>query len=140
MIKGSCLCGGIQFEIDGAVAMTRYCHCEYCRKFSGTAQAAWGLANTAEFRQTLNATNVGKFDVGTGSLRCFCSSCDSPLWFEPKDMPAYLGIALGAIDEGPVDDIAAPDIHLWVRSSPAWEQITDSLTQYETVPGNEGSG
>lgn len=130
MIKGSCLCGGIRFEIDGEIMMSRYCHCENCRKFSGTAQAAWGLAKNAEFRQTAADTEIGRFDVGTGSQRAFCSACGSPLWFEPKDMPDFIGIALGAVDAG---DVMPPNVHLWVRSSPAWETIEGDLPQHETV-------
>ena len=131
MIRGSCLCGGIKFEIDGAVVMSRYCHCVNCRKFSGTAQAAWGLANAAEFRQTASDTDVSKYDAGSGSLRTFCSSCGSPLWFEPQDMPAFRGVALGAIDEG---DVSAPEVHLWVRSSPQWETIEGDLPCHDTIP------
>ncbi|MGK0223112.1 MAG: hypothetical protein ACI9ON_002355 [Limisphaerales bacterium] len=131
MIKGSCLCGGVKFEIDGSVVMSRYCHCENCRKFSGTAQAAWGLANTTEFRQTTADAHETKFDAGSGSTRTFCASCGSPLWFEPKDMPAFMGIALGAIDEG---DVEPPGFHLWVRSSPDWETIEGTLPQHETIP------
>lgn len=131
MIKGSCLCGGIQFQIDGDVVMTRYCHCVNCRKFSGTAKAAWGLAQTADFKQTASATDIGQFDAGSGSLRTFCLACGSPVWFEPKDLPAYRGIALGAIDEG---DPKPPEMHVWTQSSPAWEEIVDSLPQHLTHP------
>lgn len=46
-------------------------------------------------------------------------------------MPAYLGVALGAIDKG---DVSAPDVHLWVRSSPDWETIEGDLPQHDTVP------
>ncbi len=40
MVKGSCLCGQINFELDGELQAPRYCHCENCRKFSGTSPAA----------------------------------------------------------------------------------------------------
>jgi len=126
VIKGGCLCGGIRFELDGSVTMCRYCHCTNCRKFSGTANAAWGLANAVEFKQTVTNTEVMKFDAGLGSLRTFCSVCGSPLWFHPKDMPEFIGIALGAIDEG---EVSPPGVHLWVRSSPAWETIEGDLPQ-----------
>ena len=42
-MKASCLCGGVTYEITGPVLRGRYCHCTDCRKFSGTAHAAWGL-------------------------------------------------------------------------------------------------
>ena len=42
-MKASCLCGGVTYEITGPIQRARYCHCVHCRKFSGTAHAAWGL-------------------------------------------------------------------------------------------------
>ncbi|NKC01223.1 MAG: GFA family protein [Pseudomonadales bacterium] len=131
MISGSCLCGGIKYEINGEVAMTRICHCVNCRKFSGTANAAWGLAQVADFSQTASDAEVGEYDAGSGSLRKFCMSCGSPLWFEPKDLPAFVGIALGSIDDG---NPALPEMHVWMRSSPDWEDISDSLPQHLTHP------
>ena len=36
MIRGSCLCGAVRFEIDRVRALT-HCHCTICRKLSGAA-------------------------------------------------------------------------------------------------------
>ncbi|MGH8286041.1 MAG: GFA family protein, partial [Steroidobacteraceae bacterium] len=37
MIRGSCLCGGVRFEIDGPVGRASHCHCSMCRKAHGAA-------------------------------------------------------------------------------------------------------
>ena len=131
MIKGSCGCGGVRYELSGPIAMSRYCHCENCRKFSGTGQSAWGLAQTGDFRVVAQTTDVTKYDAGSGGLRVFCSACGSPLWFEPSGMPEFRGVALGSIDEG---EVAEPASHLWVRSSPDWETIVDDLPCFQTTP------
>jgi hypothetical protein len=31
-IHGSCLCGGVEFEIDGPLMAPLNCHCSQCRK------------------------------------------------------------------------------------------------------------
>jgi len=36
-IRGSCLCGGVRFEIDRAVGPVEFCHCTRCRKVSGSS-------------------------------------------------------------------------------------------------------
>ncbi len=46
-------------------------------------------------------------------------------------MPDIIGIALGAIDDG---EIAAPQMHVWTQSSPAWETIAGDLPQHATHP------
>jgi len=40
MIRGSCLCGGVKFEITRAVGPFELCHCARCRKASGSAFVA----------------------------------------------------------------------------------------------------
>lgn len=130
MIKAGCLCGAVVFEIDEPVTHSRYCHCRNCRKFSGTAQAAWGLASAGAFRLTTSAANIGKYDSG-GGLRAFCTACGSSLWFEPAHMPEYIGVALGAIDEG---EVTAPTMHVWTKSSPDWETIPVDLPRHDMHP------
>jgi hypothetical protein len=39
MMRGSCLCGGVRFEVDRAVGPFELCHCSRCRKASGSALA-----------------------------------------------------------------------------------------------------
>jgi hypothetical protein len=128
MIKGSCLCGAVSFEIQGPLHSARYCHCTNCRKFSGTEYAAWALARTDQIVVSPAVPNVTKFNSG-GGLRVFCSACGSPLWYEPAGRPQFRGIPLGAIDVGAV---AKPAMHVWTRSKVAWGSISDDLPQFET--------
>ena len=39
MIRGSCLCGDVAFEIEGEVTPIQLCHAERCRKATGGATA-----------------------------------------------------------------------------------------------------
>jgi len=130
VIKGSCLCGAVSFEIQGPLHSARYCHCANCRKFSGTAYAAWGLAETNRLAITPSAPSVTKFNSG-GGLRVFCATCGSPLWYEPAGRPQFRGIPLGVIDEG---DVAKPGMHVWTRSKVSWGTDSDDLPQHETHP------
>ena len=34
--RGSCLCGEVAYEVEGALEHTHHCHCTYCRKSHGT--------------------------------------------------------------------------------------------------------
>jgi len=129
-MKGSCFCGSVSFEIDGAIHSPRYCHCTTCRKFSGTAYAAWGLVSTSEMTVTVSTGGVTKYDSGGGS-RVFCTSCGSPVWYEPADLMQFRGIPLGAIDDG---DVPVPQMHVWTRSKVPWVSVADDLPQHETHP------
>ena len=37
MLKGSCYCGAVKYEIHGRLLMFVNCHCPDCRKFTGSA-------------------------------------------------------------------------------------------------------
>jgi hypothetical protein len=129
-MKASCLCGGVTYEITGPIQRARYCHCVNCRKFSGTARAAWGLVETAHLVIGPSSTGVSKYDSGIG-LRVFCSSCGSPLWYEPTHLPQFRGIPLGVIDDAGVPQ---PQMHVWTQSKVSWESILDDLPQHNTHP------
>jgi len=130
MLKGSCLSGKVSYEIHGVIHSTRFCHCVTCRKFSGTACAAWGVVQTGQLIVLGSESNVTKYDSG-GGLRAFCSSCGSPLWYEPANLPAFRGVPLGVIDEG---DVPTPEMHVWTKSKVSWASIDDELPQHETHP------
>jgi hypothetical protein len=129
-MKASCLCGGVTYEITGPIHHARYCHCAHCRKFSGTAYAAWGLTETAHLVVLQSNTGISKYDSGQG-LRAFCSSCGSPLWYEPTRLPQYRGIPLGVIDD---EGVPEPEMHVWMRSKVSWAAIPDDLPQHDTHP------
>jgi hypothetical protein len=129
-MKASCLCGGVTYEITGPIRRTRYCHCANCRKFSGTACAAWGLVETAHLVIDSSSVGVSKYDSGNG-LRVFCTSCGSPLWYEPTQLPQYRGIPLGVIDAVGVPE---PQMHVWTKSMVSWAPIADDLPQHDTLP------
>ena len=41
MIRGSCLCGGIHYEISGGLHDMHFCHCSMCRKAHVASKAPW---------------------------------------------------------------------------------------------------
>ncbi len=130
MLTGSCLCGQVSFEISAAIRNARYCHCSKCRKFSGTAYAAWGLVRSEEFKLTSPSVSVAKYNSG-GGARVFCANCGSPLWFEPENMPAFRGIPLGVIDAG---EVAPPEMHVWTKSMVSWVSLPKDVPHHETHP------
>ncbi|MCG6872181.1 MAG: GFA family protein, partial [Gammaproteobacteria bacterium] len=78
--KGSCLCGGISFEIDGDFDSFFLCHCQRCRKDTGSAHAANLFSSTARLRWLSGQDRAKTFRLGsTRHARSFCSDCGSAL-------------------------------------------------------------
>ena|SRR5579883_1037025 len=133
MIKGSCLCGGIRFEIDEVIALT-HCHCSICRKLSGAAFATYAHVAVDRFRLIAGEDLIARYESTPGSYRGFCRVCGS---IAPGKAP-YLrtvSIPAGLLDDDPG---VRPVLHVFTASKAPWWDIKDGLKQYEKwVPGYE---
>ena len=129
MNHGSCLCGSIKLTVSGDMAAPRYCYCTHCTKFAGTAPATWAIAQMSDLEVETQA-QIAKFNSGKG-LRCFCTECGSPVWFESLDYPELVAIPLGVLDDG---NVPAPEMHIWTESRPKWCIIKDTLPRHKRYP------
>ena len=111
MLKGSCLCGGVRYEIDGEVGPMAQCYCSMCRK------QHWAIGPTSP-----------------GLKRGFCRTCGSNL---PVPDPAEqtLFIPAGTLDDDPG---IRPAAHIFVASKAPWVEITDDLPQFDEYPPGFG--
>ncbi|HET7308011.1 MAG TPA: GFA family protein [Gammaproteobacteria bacterium] len=125
---GSCLCGAVKYEIDGALGRTYYCHCSRCRKTSGSAFAANAVISPNQFRITEGEDLLASFIASNGANRIFCSRCGSHLAVSQGDQ---MRLRLGSLDT----PLNAPlDMHIFVASKADWHQIFDDLPQYDERP------
>jgi hypothetical protein len=131
VLKGSCLCQGVAFEIDGAIKDPLYCHCSMCRKAHGTAFRARGKVLAKAFRWLRGEELVRYYESSPGNYRGFCSVCGSNLISKLDAKPAVYGLALGVLDDDPQ---VRPICHVYVGSKAPWFEITDPLPQYEVLP------
>lgn len=124
MIPGSCLCGGVRYEIDGRLGPFGYCHCVSCRKGQGGPFVTSAPVRTKYFRLVSGAELVTEFESSPGKRRCFCRVCGSPLWSRRPAEPDELRIRLGLLDADPG---RRPLVHVWVGEKAPWFEITDDL-------------
>ena len=59
-LKGSCLCGSVQYEMAGEAQRFYHCHCQRCRKATGTGHGSLILVTPAtsitwQFRAAVTA-------------------------------------------------------------------------------------
>lgn len=125
MPKGSCLCGAVNFEIEGPLPPADACHCMQCRKQSGHF---WASTNVRRDALTISgADNVTWFQSSERVRRGFCASCGSFLFWDPigKDV---IAVAMGAFD-APTD--AKLGMHIFVADKGDYYEIADGLPQNE---------
>jgi hypothetical protein len=80
-IRGRCLCGHVRYEYDGPVGPAGYCHCEDCRRCTGSAFNVGVRLETSAFR-IVAGTPKGytKRGDGGGSSRATSVGCGSPIF------------------------------------------------------------
>jgi hypothetical protein len=132
MITGSCLCGGVRFEIADAVGPFELCHCRRCRKVSGSAFAAMLGVRTRDFhfvhgRDLIATYEAPLLETPPPYRASFRRRCGSPV---PNPEPAaeWFEIPAGLLESEPG---LRPDKHIFVELKAPWYEITDSLPQFD---------
>jgi hypothetical protein len=140
-IRGSCLCGGVKFEITGPLLRPLNCHCSLCRKQHGAAFRSRARVSRSDFHWLQGEELLTYYEATPGYRRGFCRVCGSPVLnrAEPHSRLAIahpptlseFGIALATLDDDPG---VRPESHIFVGSKAPWFDITDDLPQYEGYP------
>jgi hypothetical protein len=130
-IRGSCLCGGVTFEIDRARGPAEFCHCNRCRKRSGSASLLTIRVNTKDYRLLTGRDFVKAYTAPI--LRSlppyqsfFCSNCGSPVPELDPEGDSF-EIPAGLFDD---DFGIRPDKHIFVEFMPPWDDIKGDLPAY----------
>ncbi|HVN98403.1 MAG TPA: GFA family protein [Steroidobacteraceae bacterium] len=95
--SGSCLCGGVRYEVRGPLRDVIACHCSQCRKTSGHFVAA-SQALSADLVLIASAT-LEWYRSSAAAERGFCSRCGGNLFWRPSGrVPAVTSIMAGTLD------------------------------------------
>jgi hypothetical protein len=130
VLTGSCLCGGVRFEIDGALKRISHCHCSMCRKAHGAAFATYAGLKKDRLRMLSDAT-LATYRSSPHITRQFCATCGSTLFWNDEEKPEMIGVALGTVDGDPE---GRPNAHIHVASKAPWVEITDALPKLDGDP------
>lgn len=129
--SGSCLCGEVRFEIVGEFERFYLCHCEYCRKDSGSAHAANLFTSTARLAWLSGQDSITRYTLpSTRHSRSFCSVCGSALPGAQKD-GALLVIPAGSLNTAVS---MRPDAHIFVASRADWDHALEEVPSAELFP------
>ncbi len=127
MYSGQCLCGGIRFEISGALEPIQVCYCKQCQRAQGTALATNIPVTVASFRLLSGSELLRSYESSPGKLRCFCGRCGSPIYSKRESLPDVLRIRVGLLDGELATHMNA---HFYTSVKPNWWTILDDLPQY----------
>jgi hypothetical protein len=128
---GSCLCGAVRFEVEGEFERFYLCHCEYCRKDTGSAHGANLFSSSAVLKWVAGEDQVRQFNLpSTRHWHGFCGTCGSTL---PVTQPdgKLLKVPAGSLDS---EVHIRPDAHIFVSSRAGWDHLLELVPMVDRFP------
>lgn len=132
--RGSCLCEKVTFEIEGKFENFFLCHCERCRKDTGSAHAANLFSSTAKLNWLSGEDKVKIYNYQSEDhIKSFCAICGSALpniQFGGK----LLVVPAGCINS---DIYMKPQGHIFWANKASWDNDLGSLPKFKELPNCE---
>lgn len=125
MLKGSCLCGAVTYEVDGEPGPIIHCHCQTCRKTHGSAFSSVMPVSREHFRWVAGEEGLKAIESSPGKFRRFCSNCGSHIVAERLDQPNVL-LRLGCLD---TEIQETPKAHIWRSDGASWYDPNEDIPE-----------
>jgi len=129
-VVGGCLCTKVRFQYTGEVGNAAYCHCEDCRRCTGSAFNISLGFDTDKFEITSGAVKefIATADSGNVLTRHFCGDCGSPIFTSSVGDTAKIYIKAGVLDN---PDLVKPVHQSWTSSAVSWSKIKEGVSASE---------
>ncbi|QDF38842.1 GFA family protein [Bradyrhizobium symbiodeficiens] len=121
MIEARCSCGALSLSLPGPSQLVVACHCLDCQRRTG---APFGVG---AFYQVEAVTISGtpnpyvRTAASGGKVRSyFCPDCGSTVYWQADNLPAMIGVAVGAIAD---PDFPPPVRSVFEQSKHGWVEI-----------------
>jgi len=125
MLKGSCQCGSVRFDVAEAPSSPTACHCVQCRKQSGHYFASANIPKSSVSIE--GAEHLTWYRSSEKVKRGFCSKCGSWLFWEPVFLD-WTSVALGSIEGKTGLNL---ERHIFVAEKGDYYELADGLPQNE---------
>ncbi|KAF3401671.1 hypothetical protein F1880_010026 [Penicillium rolfsii] len=124
-ISGSCLCQQVRYEVTGDPQVRLLCHCDNCRKVTGSSFMANAVYQKNQLRlvsgeETLKTYQDSNNSSGNVLSRVFCSNCSSSLFITNSLNEGMLVITSGTMNLGPSASEWAPQVEVFCKSRREW--------------------
>ena len=134
VLSGRCLCGRVSYTSSSLPSCFTYCHCQACRRHTGSAFGAWYDFPHLSFKiEEAGFMIQRKSDI---AIRSSCKDCGTPLFMTYYALPDTIAVAAGTIDEESVQgELVKPGNHIFLGEKAKWYVLPeDGLDRYDEWP------
>ena len=129
MIRGSCSCKKVEFELSNKPMIMGTCHCTRCRK-AGSSILVIVKSDDLKITKGKEIISTYRPESGFKYLRNFCSNCGTSLG-EILSKDSSFPISANCFDDDP---IVRNEFHEFVSAKPDWYDICDTAKQFLEHP------
>jgi hypothetical protein len=127
IMKGSCLCGNIRYEVNRLDSPIEHCSCKTCRKAHSAAFNTSADVKLIDFTWLSGEDLLSTYESSPGKRRRFCSKCGSHIIAE-YDAKPYAVLRVATLDEDPGK---VPELQIWKSHEVAWLSNDKNIPVYE---------
>ena len=130
-LTGSCLCGAVHYTAVGEADRFYHCHCQRCRKVTGSAHASnLFMKGSLKWDQGEELITFFKLPEAERFGNSFCKECGSRL---PKAVPAinFVMIPAGSLNDEPG---MKPMARIFQNSKAEWSCSDSDIPVFEEYP------
>lgn len=134
--SGQCLCGGVKYKINAPPVRTSQCHCDDCRKSTGTGHSANAFFNRSDVEIEGETSSYASItDTGSTITRHFCPVCGSRLFGRSSVVTDIISITAGTMDDS---SWFRPDAIVYNKRKPEWDFMDANVPAFEEMPPSFG--
>ena len=132
-VSGQCVCGRVRLEFDYPAFWAWHDHSRATQHAQGAAYATYVGVWKKHFRIVAGNDRVTRFeDKARRTVRCFCSSCGTPLVYERGRSPRMVNVPRALFEKRTGRE---PRYHIGLEESPEWAYRGEALGPLKGYPG-----
>lgn len=135
IFSGGCLCGAVRYESTADPVVTGHCHCEDCRRSSGTGHCShMGLPEGAVTITGECTVYEKPTDTGNVVGRAFCPACGAAVYSVNSAMPGMIFLRASSLDDL---EVFKPQVIVYTKRAASWDRMDPDLPSFEEMPPPE---
>lgn len=129
---GGCLCAAVRYSCDAEPMMAGHCHCEDCRRSSGTGHCSHLIVPEAAVKMT-GETRAYERPADSGHLisRHFCPTCGSAVFSLNSGMAGTIALRASSLDDL---EVFKPQMHVYAARAASWDKPGEGLASFDIMP------
>jgi len=126
--SGGCACGAVRYECTEPPRLVAHCHCEDCRRSSGTGHTTHVVVDEAAFHLTGAVTTFRRVgETGLSVERSFCPTCGSHIVARYAVRAGSVHIRASSLDD---PNALSPNLIIYASRALDWTSMDPALPAF----------